>query len=678
MCGIAGLIQWQGQVEATPEHLREVAESMRHRGPDAAGFYLDPHVALVHTRLAIVDLDHGLQPFSQEGRSEVLIFNGEIFNAPALRQRLMQRGVQLSSHSDTEVLFHLLCLDGAEAIPQLNGFFAFCFYQPEQQRCLLARDPMGEKPLYWSQLQGQSATQGDNDSACGGYAFASEVKTLVCARRQAAQLDPLQLQAVMELWSPLPDASAFQGVQQCPAGHMLEITPDGMRLTAYHQWPQIDPKSKIDADEVKALMAQATEHRLLADVPVGVMLSGGLDSAVVAQELKDLKGDNGAGFNTYSVAFADAAFDERQQQQLMAQHLGSQHHSLEVTPQHLLENLEQAVWHGESASPRLAFVAMYCLHREIHRSGTKVVLTGEGADEVFLGYDIFREALIRQQISAGAGYDDVQKDIANVNAFLPNDPKYHSFIRLKYANYQALGDSEEYLASHHQRLSLAAGAKQLLPQLATHSAREKWLQYWQQQGSGFTEQSLLRRSQLLELTTLLGGHLLSVQGDRMAMAHGVETRPPFMDKDLMQRLMALPSEQLLKLRQSEKHLLKQAYAEGLPQAIIERQKFPFRAPDSFALTQNKTGWDFLYSLPSDADPILDPSQCTALLDKLYQGAKISPRANHALVIMVTTILLQRSFKLRSLQTYTSQAQIVATKAVGQGQLYQLAHWHKSA
>ena len=223
-----------------------------------------------------------------------------------------------------------------------------------------------------------------------------------------------------------------------------------------------------------------------------------------------------------------------------------------------------------------------------------MVLAGR-ADEVF-GNDI--QSLIRQQISAGAGYDDVQKDIANVNAFLPNDPKYHSFIRLKYSNYQALGNSEEYLASHHQRLSLAAGAKQLLPQPATHSAREKWLQYWQQQGSGFTEQSLLRRSQLLELTTLLGGHLLSVQGDRMAMAHGVETRPPFMDKELMQRLMALPSEQLLQLGQGEKHLLKQAYAKHVPQVIIERQKFPFRAPDSFALTQSKAGWDSRTACPA--------------------------------------------------------------------------------
>jgi asparagine synthase (glutamine-hydrolysing) len=317
----------------------------------------------------------------------------------------------------------------------------------------------------------------------------------------------------------------------------------------------------------------------------------------------------------------------------------------------------------------MAFVAIYALHGLIHGAGVKVVLSGEGADEVFMGYDLFAEVYIKEQIRQGRSFDDLRSDIESVNAFMPNDPKYHQMLQLKFSNFRALAEQNGWNASHTQSANLAARTIQLFrhgPDVASQ-VDDGWQTYLTAKYPSFQEADHYRRAQIIEAETLLSGHLLSTQGDRVSMAHSVETRMPFLDSALVAFSIAQDAEAAFLSRGSEKAILKDAYRGRVPEQILSRKKFPFRAPDSLSVLSSSEGREFLLDhIPvlEDLEHIFDQKKTTAFFVKCASNGTQSPRDNLAFVLSLTTVALQVAMRRRVQRTQPRASRVVARTRFG--------------
>ena len=630
MCGIGGIV-WQGN-EDRMQITSEAVVSMKHRGPDEGAFYIDEFVGLVHARLSIVDNAGGKQPFYVPNHDQILIYNGEIYNYDYLKNILTVRGVNLKSHSDTELLFHLLLHFGKEILPSINGQFAFCYYNPLEQSILLARDAFGEKPLFYMKKNGHLA-------------FASEVKTLIKLVSFEPKICSKQLNSLQRYWACLPDQSIFQEISQIPAGHSLEYKNGSSKLSCF-----IAPLRHISeekSEKIDLLIKNSVLRRLRSDVPVGLMLSGGLDSSIIGQEM--LENNSFETFKTFSVVFPDNQFDERKYQEIMVKHLGSDHYQVEIDQLAMCNNFEDAVYASESPSHRTAFIAIYALHQLVKKQGIKVLLSGEGADEMFMGYDIFKEVFIKDQIRSGKKFEDLKNHISSVNSFMPNDENYHRLIRLKYSNYRALSEYNKWNSSHSQRQQLSARSLSFSIQNNCESVvvDEEWYSFLKSKYSTFQNESELRRAQKIETETLMTGHLLCTQGDRVSMANSVETRLPFIDPSIAAFSMALSTQKDFFSSKSEKAILKNIYKKRLPNKILERKKFPFRSPDSFNFLSSNTGQEFVASYLDNVDElegIFDVNKFNDFFKSCFKNGANPPRDNFAFVFGLTTMVLQKVLK----------------------------------
>jgi asparagine synthase (glutamine-hydrolysing) len=567
VCGIAGIVAVDGSAAPAEENLRRMLSMVRHRGPDGAGFYLDRSAALGHARLAIVDPLGGLQPIANEDGTIWVACNGEVFNHRELRRDLIARGHRFRTGSDTEVIVHLYEERGPECVLPLNGDFAFAVWDAPRRRLLLARDRIGVRPLYFT-------------AAGGRLLFASEVKALLAHPGMQPALDLRALRQTFTYWSPLPGRSMFQGIDELPPGHLLTL--DGGRVSTRRYWRlRFRPDAPgaageaVYADRLRDLLADATRLRLRADVPVGAYLSGGLDSAAITALAA---AHAGAPLRTFSVAFADRAYDERPHQEAVARALGVEHRTIEVTERDIGAAFPAVVWHAETALLRSAPVPMFLLSRCVRAHGLRVVLTGEGADEFLGGYDIFKEAKIRRFWARQPAsrlrprllrrlYDDVHGLSATPPAFLAayfgqglaevEHPAYSHLVR-----WRSTARLQRFF-SPDVRHVLAGGddGDELAAALA-----------------GIEEVSdPLLRAQHVEAAIFLPQYLLSSQGDRVALAHAVEGRFPFLDHRVVEFCNRLPPK--LKLRGlAEKPLLRRAVAGLVPAVIAARPKRPYRAP----------------------------------------------------------------------------------------------------
>jgi len=387
MCGIAGVLSL---VDATApvaeQQLRAMLRQLAHRGPDGEGFYRAPGIGLAHSRLSIIDLGGGKQPIHNETRTVWVVFNGEIFNYIELRADLERRGHSFYTHSDTEVLVHLYEEYGENFVDHLNGQFAIALWDEPARRLILVRDRAGILPLFYTQQQGRLI-------------FGSEVKAMLPALDAAPRLDPTALDQLMTFWAPVSPRTMFENVFEVSPGQMLVAEDGRLRQRRYWDWsfPQDGVYRRESeaslAEELRELLIDATRLRLRADVPVGAYLSGGLDSSILTAVIHR-HGD--ARLRTFSIGFSDQALDESNFQQQMIRHLGAEHSEILCHGRDVGERFMQTVWAAESPMLRTAPTPMGMLSGLVRQHGYKVVLTGEGADEVFGGYDIFKEFKIRQ------------------------------------------------------------------------------------------------------------------------------------------------------------------------------------------------------------------------------------------------------------------------------------------
>jgi asparagine synthase (glutamine-hydrolysing) len=634
MCGIAGYF---GYVPEGTALLAKMAGAIAHRGPDAEGFCSFPQAGIAHRRLSIVDLENGQQPMlSADGRLAIS-FNGEIFNHVELRHDLEAKGRRFRTSTDTEVILHLFDEYGEECLSRLNGDFAFAIWDVDRQRMFLARDRMGVRPLFYTRHRGV-------------FYFASEVKALLTVPGMEATLDIKALDQIFTLWTPIPPRTAFENVYELEPASYMFVDGNGPRTSTYWQldYPDLgDHLPSRSSDDLAELLMDAVRLRLRADVPVGCYLSGGLDSSIVAALAANL---GTQPLRTYAIAFESAEHDESRFQKVMVDHLQTRHIETLVTGDDIARDFQDVVRHTEQPVIRSAPSPLHALARTVRADGVKAVLTGEGADEIFAGYDIFKEAKVRRFCARQPASRFRPLLFRKLYPYLPNlarqTPEYLS------AFFSAgPADLDDPLLSHRPRFKSTAAAKiffsnDLRRTLGDYDAAEEMAS---RLPDDFSRWHPLNQAQYLETRFLLPGYILSSQGDRMAMAHGIEGRFPFLDHRLVEFAASLGPQQKLK-GLDEKHLLRKA-AEGLlPPQIAERRKQPYRAPDSEAFV-TPTSPQFVKSAlrPDNVKRfgLFDPAAVERLHRKCEANKATGFRDNTAFIGVLSTQLWQETFATSS-------------------------------
>ena len=639
MCGIAGFSGGQIQPDAARSELETMIHTLHHRGPDGYGFHVDAGIGLAHARLSIIDLATGDQPIHNERGDVWTVFNGEIFNYVELRAELIAQGHRFYTQSDTEVIVHLYDRYGDRFVDHLNGQFAIALWDARRRRLVLARDRAGIRPLFHTRARGRIW-------------FASEIKALLCVLPERARLHAAGLVEALTYWAPVDPETVFEDVHSLPPGHLLAIEADGREtLTRYWDWtfPEQGSPAAFDSveqatDELRALLIDAVRLQLRADVPVGAYLSGGLDSSgIVAM----IRGFTDTPVRTFSVAFEDAEFDESEHQQAMVRHLGTDHTTLRCTRAQIAEAFPRLVRHAEAPVLRTAPVPLMLLSRCVREQGYKVVLTGEGADEVFGGYDIFKEAKVRRFWARQPGSTLRPKLLGRLYGYLENSPVSNPAFAESFFG-QGLEHIERAIFAHVPRWTTSQRALNFLaPELRASVGSRNALDWYEQQlPADIMRWAPLSRDQYVEAKSLLAAYLLAAQGDRVAAANSIEGRVPYLDHRVIEFGNRLPPQ--FKIRGlTEKYLLRRALAGLLPTDIVTRTKQPYRAPDSASFFVNGKAPDYVSDLLS-AERIrkagyFDAASVGRLLDKCRAGKATGFADNQAFVGILSTMLLDETF-----------------------------------
>lgn len=638
MCGITGFVNLDGG-PTDPALARRMLESIRHRGPDEDGVQVDGPCALGHARLSIVDLAAGQQPMATQDGRFLIVFNGEIFNHAELRQQLITRGRRFRTRSDTEVILQLFAEVGEECVHQLNGQWAFAIWDCHRHALFLSRDRLGIRPLYYFK-------------SANHFVFGSEIKALFTHPEVPRRLNPRALDDLFTIWSTVAPQTTFEGLFELPPGHCLHLSGREMRINRYWQLRYTEPDTKKDeqqyADELLELLVDATRLRFTsADVPVGAYLSGGLDSTLITSVVRRF---TDAPLRTFSVAFEDAEFDESDYQRRAIDYLKVDHQQVLCKKQDIADAFPSVIWHTEQPLVRTAPAPMYLLARFVRQNGYKVVLTGEGADEIFGGYDIFKEAKVRRLWALRPLSRLRPLLLRRLYPYLPGLQK-QSDDYLRAFFHAGPKDLQHPLFSHLPRWELTRKLRLFYSDNLKHSLADYNTYREVERGlpTQYSEWPPFFQAQFLEISHLLPGYLLSSQGDRMAMAHGVEGRFPFLDYRIVEFAAGLPTRLKMKVL-NEKYLLKRAGAQLIPPFLQKRSKQPYRAPEALSFFDPTTGQaraDYVEDLLSPAKlergGVWNPRPVGHLIEKAKRGKVIGMRDGMALVAILSTQLLIEQF-----------------------------------
>ena len=569
MCGIAGMYVGDER-RVQRQLLLTMGGELVHRGPDGVGLYLDDRFGMVNTRLSIIDLVAGDQPLSNEDGRLWVMQNGEIYNYLELRDELQSLGHRFRTRSDTEVVVHAFEEWGEACLERLNGEFAIAIWDRDARELFLARDRFGIRPLFLAEFGGDVA-------------FASEAAALLRHPRAERRLDPLALVETFTLWSALPDRSMFTGIRELPAGHHVRVTARGLQRQA--RWWDIafgpregnrSERPEALAEELRVLLDDATRIRLRADVPVGVYLSGGLDSAIttalarrhVPRELR-----------AFSIGFEDPRFDESEFQDRVAADLDVELTRIAISGHEVAAAFPEVVRRAGATLLRTAPAPLLRLSRLVRESGMKVVLTGEGADELFAGYGIFQEAMIRRFWARQPSSTMRPALLARVYPYLSRDLARGGGLMTAFFR-AGMEDLADPLYSHRPRIATTSRNQRFLSEavrVEAAAAGDPAARLIERLPADFGGFGPLGQAQYLEIHSFLSGYLLHSQGDRMLMANSIEGRFPFLDYRVAEFAAVLPER--LRLRDmEEKHLLRRTFMPILPAVVARRPKRPYRAP----------------------------------------------------------------------------------------------------
>jgi asparagine synthase (glutamine-hydrolysing) len=560
MCGIVGIFDRTGKTPVREDLLERMNDCLVHRGPDDSGYFRQGDLAFGFRRLSIIDPAGGNQPMFNEDETLALVCNGEIYNYKELRASLVKKGHRFRSACDVEVILHLFEEEGPAFIRRLNGQFAFALFDQRRQTLLIARDHAGIVPLFYTQ-------------AGGHFIFSSEIKAILRHPAVRREVNLGCLDQIISFPGYVSPNTMFRDIHSLKPGHFLQVDRQEVTLREYWDLNFTDGRGRYDdhseddyLDRLEEILLQSVRYRLNADVPVGFYLSGGLDSSLIGAMIHKV---GGSPRKSFSIVFGEKDIDERNFQRQVCAHLKQEasHHEIHFRPVDIADRLRQAVYFAECPLKESYNTCSLALSEEVRKSNIKVVLTGEGADELFAGYVGYRFDLIRPEDQGNPDTEAyLEEELRNRMWGDPHfiyEKNYYAFRELKRSIY-----SDSVNESFHQfdcfRDDLVDKSK-------------------------LTGRDHLQRRSYIDFKLRLGDHLVADHGDRVAYANSVEARYPFLDIELIEFATALPSR--LKLNDlSEKYLLRRCGERYLPPAIVHREKFGFVAPGSHYLLKQNIGW----------------------------------------------------------------------------------------
>ena len=635
MCGIAGICHIDGPDGVSLNSIRNMIGALRHRGPDETGIYLDDQVALGNARLSIIDLSSGTQPIHNEDKSLWIVYNGEVFNYPELKEGLLKKGHCFYTTSDTEVVLHLYEEQGPDFLTQLNGQFALAIWDAKKKELFLSRDRVGIRPLYYTIL---------NNTIF----FGSEIKSIFMNENISRRIDPVAMDQIFTFWTTLTPRTVFKDIYELPPGHYLKTSDSKVAIKKYWDIPLYSRAEQLDlapqeiCRHIQDLLQDAVRIRLRADVPVGCYLSGGLDSSgatalVVRNFNKDVR--------TFGIRFDSEDFDEGKYQNLMVSFLNVNHTDLKATNEQIGASLSDCLWHCEKPLLRTGPVPLFLLSDVVRKSGYKVVLTGEGADEVFGGYNIFREAKIRRFLAKYPNSKSRAELISYLYPYIFHNPSLKRTLQSFFA--KGLDQTDDPIFSHFIRWENTRRIRTFFSQELTDAIGEYdgYQEVRHSLPEAYKQADDFSKGQYLEMAIFLSNYLLSSQGDRVAMAHSVEIRLPFLDLRVIDFMARVPAKwKILGLK--EKHILKKSFEEILPKEVIRRPKHPYRAPIKQSLLNKKTErytQEVLSKESLGKAGLFDAGKVAKLLRKAQTIENLSEIDSMALVGVVSSQIVHHQF-----------------------------------
>lgn len=617
MCGICGMFDIKLKNRCDAEIIRRMTSVIKHRGPDASDFYIDENVALGFARLSIIDLANGMQPITNEDGSLILICNGEIFNYQELKKELIERGHKFRSNCDVEVILHLYEENGTSLVDYLNGQFAIALYDVRNKSLFCARDYAGIAPFFYTIVNGL-------------FIFASEIKAILQHPWVKREVDMVGLDQIMTFPGLISPRTMFKNIHSLENGHCLLIRDENITDEEYWDlnYPEKGesepPKSEsFYMEKLDDLLTKAVKYRLQSDVPVGFYLSGGLDSSMIAAKIRKLA-DNRCR-HSFSIDFTDKNISEGRYQREMAKHIGSIHTEKLFLFSDLAEKLKKVIYHCETPIKETYNTASIALSQMAMEKGIKVILTGEGADELFGGYIGYR-------------FDQMRKPNSNMTEELERENE----LRLK-----IWGDKDFVYEKNYASFSLTKKSifskfvKQLYDEVdCTNSFIVK--------KERIMNRDVFHQRSYVDFKLRMSDHLLSDHGDRMAFANSIEARYPFLDKNLIEFATSIPIG--LKLKNfTEKYILKKIAEKYVPADIIKRPKFAFTAPGSPEILKQNVEYvnDILSYERIKRQGYFDPDVVEKLKQQYMQpGFRLNvPYDDDMLIIVLTFGIWMETFQM---------------------------------
>ena len=637
MCGIIAVYSRHNDV--SPAGLQKAIASLEHRGPDSHGSWISPdrRAGVGHVRLSIMDPHNGHQPLRSE-KGNVAVVNGEFYGYDALLNRFRNQGITFSSNSDSEVVLPLYEEAGTDSFSQLRGEFAFVLYQPEVDELIAVRDRFGIKPLYYYETE-------------SSVYLASEIKALLALGVPAVWNQKAAFYAITN-YSLLPGESLFEGIKQVPPGHYLKIQAGTLSVRPYwnlnYNHTEDDAGKRTDQELISAFRTkffEAVETRLVADLPVGVYLSGGIDSCSVLGAASTLCRKPLAAF---SIDFDDNTYSERTPAAEMAKFARAEHHLLSVSEKDIVNSFERAVWNCEYFFINTHGIAKFLLSKFVRDAGYKTVLTGDGSDELLGGYAAFRQDYLLD------AYPDQQRR-AEVMAKMIESNKASRGLLISESSAK-VGPAVEklgFLPSFWEPMASSTLLIRSLFRADLAHTHTQWAGYQELLNaiplSSIQQADHLHKSMYVWTKSAFPNYLLGVLGDRTEMAHSIEARTPFLDHPLAEFLQSVPSR--LKINQStEKYILREALKDYITDTVYRRQKHPFLAPPVTLHYQGKLFQYYREIIEDDSFldvPMFDHAKVRSLFSKIAVFPdEIKQRLDPVFTMIVSMTVLSKTFSMQ--------------------------------
>ncbi len=630
MCGIAGFIGSSLSQGEIPSVIRNMVRAIAHRGPEEAGFVLDDEIALGAVRLALIDPLGGHQPMGFSDSRYWLAFNGEIFNYLELQSELKSKGIVFRTKSDTEVLGAALAAYGSAALPMLNGQFGFAFYDRYKKRLLLARDRAGERPVFFS-------------TAFGGLIFGSEVKALAAHPSVQLELDRTALAQTARAWTPIPPRTSFRGISLLPPGWFCEFSDGKLSTSPFWQPPFHKDSSRLKAEDLSAALQsrfdESVRLRLRSDYPLSASISGGIDSAVVAAAALAQSSES---FPTFSVRVDNEHTDEGPAQLRVLETLKCTNHTTRVDSEDVRDLFPQLVFLSEMPLFRSGGVGTFRLTQTVHEHGLRVMLTGDGADEMFCGYDIAKEAAFAERYSSFDS-DSMREDFVS--------DLFHDVTLSK--KFDAKSLLQHYgSANRHRGATLGAHFRRFAnePGLSAFGRVAEDDEPWEETiemdllrlDPLLSSRDLVDRARVIDYFTLMSGYCLAAQGDRPGAFNAVESRAPFLDPGIIDLAFCSSPADLLGGGRLDKQHVRDLGAPYFPVDVLSRRKQAMRIPGSTALLPGRHDWvdEALAYAKAGSSATVDPAKAASLESVMLTTSDAPSADSHAYCLMLSVVLLE--------------------------------------